>query len=128
MMDKQKGPALPEGDDQETRLLMDQGLSEEDADTIMLLRAGLEKLDVLVPVIDPDPRWLEANLVEHGKEIRRRFIRDLVLFLMMALLILTGLAAALLRLPMVFFALQGVAWLAAPAVLLANRRKRVRES
>lgn len=100
-------------------------LAPEDRETIVLLNEGLERLDEWVPVLEPKTQWLELQLAEHAAALRKRFIRDLLLFLLVAAVVLTGLVAALLKLPAVFIGIQGAVLLACPILLLMKERKRV---
>jgi hypothetical protein len=104
----------------------DTGLSEEDAETIRLLRDGLDCLESLAPVFEPAPHWFEAQIEEHAARIRKRFVRDLAIFLSVAVVVLFGLAAAILKVPAAFIVLQAAALLAAPLVALRLYRKRVK--
>lgn len=102
-------------------------LTEAEFETVQLLRAGLEELDEIVPVMEPKLQWLEAQIEEHQSFMRRRFVRDLTLFIGVALLIIFVLVSSLFRLPALFIALQAAALLAPPIFLLTSKRKRVKE-
>jgi hypothetical protein len=102
-------------------------LTEAEFETVQLLRTGLEELDGFVPVMEPKLQWLEAQIEEHQSLMRRRFIRDMTVFIGVALLIIFVLISTLFRLPALFIALQAAALLAPPIFLLTLKRKRVKE-
>ncbi|WP_438448496.1 YxlC family protein [Gorillibacterium sp. sgz5001074] len=95
---------------------------------LMELRAGLDLLDRMVPVIEPDPLWMEAQMEANRQRLRRVFIWDLMLFLLTALTVLFVMGAVLYKLPAVFFALQAVVLVLAPVILLRRERKKVQGS
>jgi hypothetical protein len=99
----------------------------EDAELIALLQAGLDDLDKAVPVFEPSPQWIEAQLDEHEGIIRKRFIRDITLFLTAALAMLSGMAAAYFKLPSLFLLLHTIGFLSVPLVLFGKGWKKVKD-
>lgn len=103
----------------------DAGDAAEEAETVRLLRGALDRLDTLAPVFEPELHRLEARLEEHAAFLRRRLIRDLALFLTVASIVLSGLAAVILKVPAVFLLLQAAALAAAPVFIIGFYRKKV---
>jgi hypothetical protein len=99
---------------------------ESDSDpAVRLLREGLAGLNHSFPVDTPDAEWFERRIEGARKELKRRLIRDLVLFLLLAAGLLTVMAMAILHLPAIFIALQAAGLLAVPFVIARGSRKRV---
>lgn len=97
----------------------------DEEEVIGRLRSGMDFLDELVPELPPSQQWLEARLNERHAAMRGSFLRDFCLFLLVAIGILSLMAAVLLRTPVLFLALQAAAILAVPAVAILMKRKRV---
>jgi hypothetical protein len=92
------------------------------------LQSALDCLDDLAPAAaEPQLAWITAQLEEHRTVMRRRLIRDLALFVVFALALLTGVACILLKLPALFIIMQIVSFVAIPIVLFKNQWKRVRQ-
>lgn len=91
-----------------------------DEELLERLRLGLDSLDRSFPVQQPDPEWLALRLTEHAQIIRKCLIRDIMLFVAVALLILAVMAGILLKLPVLFIAIQVLSGLVIPAALLVR--------
>jgi hypothetical protein len=92
----------------------------------ILLRSELDKLDRLSEPEIPGGDWFERMVVQGKRESRRKLVRDLTLFWLSALGILTVYAAITLGRPGLFLAIQLAAVAAVPFVIMAAlRRKRV---
>jgi hypothetical protein len=101
------------------------GSSEKDPLDI-LLRRELDKVDRLSEPEVPGGDFFERMVVLGKRESRRRLVRDLTLFWLSALGILTVYAAVTLGRPGLFLAIQLTAVAAVPFVITAAlRRKRV---
>ncbi|WP_264736767.1 YxlC family protein [Cytobacillus firmus] len=68
---------------------------------------GLETLEENVPVYTPDLQYFEHLVAEQQQSMKRKLIRDLAIFTVAALLIVTSVLFMLYQLPAVFFILQG---------------------
>lgn len=91
-----------------------------------LLKSELEKVDRLSEPEIPDGDFFERMVVQGKRESRRKLVRDLTLFWLSALGLLTVYAAATLGRPGLFLAIQLAAVSAVPFVIMAAlRRKRV---
>lgn len=69
---------------------------------------GLEMLEENVPVYTPDLQFFENLVAEQRQEMKRKLIRELAIFTVAALLIVTSVLFMLYQVPAVFFILQGV--------------------
>lgn len=98
-----------------------------DEELIGMLRSGLDTLDRTVPVVPPEQHRLALQLEEHEAALRKSFIRELAMFITVAVLVLAGMVAAVWRVPVLFVILQTISVLAVPAFLLSQRRKRVKQ-
>jgi hypothetical protein len=101
---------------------------DEQEDTVIgalvkRMRRELAHLDDHYPVSVPDPAALEALLAAHQAVARRRQKRDLTVFLMLAIVLVSGMAALLYQLPVLFIALQVSAVLLPIGFLLEGRGK-----
>jgi Flp pilus assembly protein TadB len=103
-------------------------IPEEDASDGRLaeqLRGELGKLDEWLPVHTPHIVWFEQMVVQHKRELRRRLIRDLLLFWAAALAILAVVLGVVLQNLAVFAAVQAVVLAAAVFTWMRLERKRV---
>ncbi|WHY62960.1 YxlC family protein [Cytobacillus firmus] len=69
---------------------------------------GWESLEENVPVYTPDLQFFENLVAEQKQEMKRKLIRELAIFTVAALLIVTSVLFMLYQVPSVFFILQGV--------------------
>ncbi|MEX3714874.1 YxlC family protein [Cytobacillus horneckiae] len=58
------------------------------------------------PVHIPDASWFEAFVEDQQKKLRKTFIRDVCVFLFVALFILSGLLFTLFQMPYLFIVIQ----------------------
>ena len=80
-------------------------LNKQDADTIHELKEGLNKIDQL-SIYTPDLQWFEQMVIEEQQKARKKLIKDLALFFIVASIILSGMITSLYRMPIVFIFLQ----------------------
>jgi hypothetical protein len=105
----------------------DHGRTQEDEQTIEALRVGWEQLDRQTPIYTPRQAWFADQIAERKKRNRRLLVRDLTLFGVTAVVVLSALMAAVVKMPAVFLYAQTLSLVIAPLALLSGRRKRVDE-
>ncbi|MFF2446291.1 YxlC family protein [Neobacillus sp. NPDC058068] len=90
---------------QKVIILGNEQLDKQDSAAIHELQEGLHHLDQF-PVYTPDLSWFEQRVAAEKQQIRKKLIRDLSIFLIIALIILTGIIVSLFQMPVVFMFLQ----------------------
>ncbi|CAM3506163.1 DUF5345 family protein [Marinicrinis lubricantis] len=98
-------------------------LSIEEQEIACALKKGLDLLEENVQVTVPDEGWMKQWVSEQQERIKKRAIRDFLLFLTAALLILLALCGVFIQLPMMFIVLQVIVFFAAPVVIFRSERK-----
>lgn len=87
-------------------ILLDSGqANKQDIAAISELQKGLNKMDQF-PVYSPDLQWFEQMVVAEKQRIRKKLIKDLSVFLIVAVIILSGIMVSLFQMPAVFIFLQ----------------------
>lgn len=76
-----------------------------DLDAIHKLQDGLSKVDQF-PVYTPDLQWFENMVVTEKESSRKKLMKELSLFLIIALLILSGIIVSFYQMPVVFLFIQ----------------------
>ncbi|OMF53467.1 hypothetical protein BK139_20520 [Paenibacillus sp. FSL R5-0490] len=76
--------------------------------TVKEIENGLETLEENIPVYTPDLQFFENLVAEQKQAMKRKLIRELAIFTVAALLIVTSVLFMLYQVPSVFFILQGV--------------------
>jgi len=107
--------------------LDDTSASDQDSDEIQQLKVALDELEQAIPVMTPNIQWFEQQVIEQRKMLKRRFIRDLSLFIILALVVLTLSFAAYNAIPQLFMLMQLVPFLVIPFYVVQKARKRVSE-
>lgn len=85
----------------------DEQMDNEFFDTINAINNGLDKLDSMDTYI-PDDKWFEQMVLNQQEVQKKKYRRELVWFILTAMLILSGVIFTMLELPMLFFMLQAV--------------------
>jgi hypothetical protein len=80
-------------------------LDMEDRETVARLKQGLIKIDNF-PIETPDQQWFEKLVLTEQQNIKRKFVRDLSIFLILAIFILSGIMISLFERPELFAILQ----------------------
>lgn len=80
-------------------------LNNLDLDAIHKLQEGLNQIHQF-PVYTPELQWFEQMVLEERKKTRKKLVKDLSIFILVALLILSGIILSLFRMPVVFILLQ----------------------
>jgi type IV secretory pathway TrbL component len=98
----------------------------DDERTIAALREGLHTLERLIPASMPSQTWLLQQIKERKAYNRKWLIRDLIVFVLVAVVILSLLITATVRIPSLFMVMQLASFVIAPLVLMTLQRKRVK--
>ncbi|MDM5296755.1 YxlC family protein [Bacillus pumilus] len=100
-------------------------LDEEDDLTVKQLIDGLEKMDQWNPVSTPNLHWFQQNVELEKKRIRKKQWKDLLMFISVAVFVLSVVIAVFYRQPILFLYFQLVGIILLPLALI-NTRKKVR--
>jgi len=88
------------------------------------LISELDKLDNIYPVKTPNIEWFQQVVLVEKKQLRRKFIRELALFLIVALTLLSTYLVAFHHFPLVVFVIQIVLTIL-PIIVLTKKRERI---
>lgn len=77
-----------------------------DHKTMNLISEGLNSLEHL-PITTPSQSWFEHFVLEQQRQAKEKWRKELTLFLIVSILILSGIVFSLYRMPIIFIALQG---------------------
>jgi hypothetical protein len=83
--------------------------SKQDRLAAAEIEKGLESLDQSFSVHSPELEWFEEMIAEKQEQMRKSWIRDVGLFIVLAAVILSVLLTTLHQLPAVFIAIQAAA-------------------
>jgi Family of unknown function (DUF5345) len=90
---------------QKVVILENEQQNKHDMDAIHKLHEGLSKVDQF-PVYTPDLQWFEKMILTEKENSRKKLIKELSLFIMIALLILSGIIVSFYQIPVVFIFIQ----------------------
>ncbi|MDQ0198082.1 YxlC family protein [Neobacillus ginsengisoli] len=90
---------------QKVIILDNEQLNKRDLNAIHKLQEGLNKVDQF-PVYTPELQRFEQMVLREQQNTRKKLIKDLVLFLLIAFFILSGIILSLYQMPVVFILLQ----------------------
>jgi Family of unknown function (DUF5345) len=90
---------------QKVVILDNEQQNNHDLDAIHELQDGLSKVDQF-PVYTPDLQWFENMVITEKENNRKKLRKELSLFLMIALFILSGIIVSLYQMPSVFLFIQ----------------------
>lgn len=80
-------------------------LTEQDADVIQEIKQGLNKMDDF-PIHTPNLQWFEQLVLKEKQQIRKKLMRDLLVFSIVAFGVLSVVIISLYHMPAVFIGLQ----------------------
>ncbi len=80
-------------------------LNNLDLDALREIQEGFNKMDQF-PVYTPDLHWFEQMVIDEQHNKRKRLVKDLSLFIIIAVVILTGIIVSLYQIPVIFIILQ----------------------
>ncbi|MCH1627067.1 YxlC family protein [Fredinandcohnia quinoae] len=98
---------------------------QEDFESIQEIKDALSKIDDHYQVFTPDLQVFEHLVIAEQQRQKKKFVRELLSFILIALLIMSGLLTALLQVPIAFFIVQGVASISLPVYVYFQYKKRV---
>jgi len=90
---------------QKVIILNSEHQDKQDFDAIHDLQEGLQRIDQF-PVYTPNLQWFEQMVIQEQQNKRKKLIRDLSVFFMIALIILSGMIVSLYRMPAIFILVQ----------------------
>ena len=79
--------------------------NKQDFETIHELQEGLEKIDQF-PVYTPNLQWFEQIVIQEQQNTRKKLIKDLLVFFIVAFIILSGMIISLYHIPAIFILVQ----------------------
>ncbi|WP_453990687.1 YxlC family protein [Bacillus nitroreducens] len=99
--------------------------NEEDSETIQEINDAFTKIDQHYSVFTPDLQVFEQMVAVEQQKQKKKFRRDLIAFILIALFIMTSLITAVFQIPIVFIIIQGIATISFPLYSFYRYRKRV---
>ena len=90
---------------QKVVILENEQQNKHDLDAIHKLQEGFSKVDQF-PVYTPDLQWFEKIVLTEKENSRKKLMKELSLFIMIALLILSGIIVSFYQMPVVFILIQ----------------------
>lgn len=84
------------------------GEHQED-EVIEWIKHGLNSLEDGMEVETPNVEWFEEMIIVQKEVVKKRFLKEVIIFIGIALIIVSTLLLILYELPIFFFVLQGIA-------------------
>lgn len=81
---------------------------DEQQESIQWIKTGLGNLEEGMEVETPNVEWFEQMIVVQKEAARKKFLKEVIIFIGIALIIVSSLLFILYQLPIFFFALQGI--------------------
>jgi hypothetical protein len=94
-------------------------------DAIHKMQQGLSKVDQF-PVYTPDLQWFESMVRTERENSRKKLRKELSLFLMIALFILSGIIVSFYQMPVVFLLIQIITSVFIVFYTITGLRKKVK--
>jgi hypothetical protein len=80
-------------------------LNNLDLDALHEIQEGFNKMDQF-PVYTPDLQWFNQMVIDEQQNKRKKFVTDLSIFILIAVVILTVIIVSLYQMPAIFIMLQ----------------------
>lgn len=84
---------------------------EDNEENIEKLRSEYDRMEEIIPVFTPDLYWFEQKIENVKKIERKKFLRDLLLFWLVAITIATMTILMVNQIPMIYIIVQSIALL-----------------
>lgn len=101
--------------------------NKKDMRAVLELKDGLDKIERF-PVYTPDLQWFENIVITEKEKSRKRLIKDLSLFIMVAFIILSIIIVSLYQMPVIFLIIQIFSTLFIVFYTGAGLKKKVEDS
>lgn len=95
----------------------------KDEETVKQLVDGLEKLDQWNPVSTPNLQWFQHNVELEKKRIRKKLWKDLLMFILFAVLLFSVMIAVVYHEPSIFLYIQLVGIILLPLALKKTKKE-----
>ncbi|MFP7295679.1 YxlC family protein [Neobacillus niacini] len=110
---------------QKVVILDNEQQNKHDLDAIHKLQDGLSKVDQF-PVYTPDLQWFETMVINEKENSKRKLMKELSLFLTIALVILSGIIVSFYQMPVVFLFIQTITSVFIVFYTITGFRKKVK--
>ncbi|MDF2788789.1 MAG: hypothetical protein K0S80_1887 [Neobacillus sp.] len=110
---------------QKVVILDNEQQNKHDLDAIHKLQEGLSKVDQF-PVYTPDLQWFENMVVTEKEKNRKKLMKELSLFFIIALFILSGIIVSFYQMPVVFLFIQIITTVFIVLYTINGYRKKVK--
>jgi hypothetical protein len=110
---------------QKVVILDNEQQNKHDMDAIHKMQQGLSKVDQF-PVYTPDLQWFESMVRTERENSRKKLRKELSLFLMIALFILSGIIVSFYQMPVVFLLIQIITSVFIVFYTITGLRKKVK--
>ena len=105
-----------------------QQIEHDDQDIINEINIGLEKVDNAYSTYTPNLQWFEQMVIREKEVARKKFIRDLVIFFIIVITVISLLIITIFHAPIVFLIVQVAVSIGLPLGVYLHHRKRVIET
>ncbi|MFC4322106.1 YxlC family protein [Litchfieldia salsa] len=94
-----------------------------DEELLTQINTNLNKVNQVYPIFTPELEWFQQMAESQQLALRKKLKKDLLIFSLCALFILSGVFISLIQAPKVFFIIQGLVSLSAPVIVYLQYRK-----
>ncbi|UAC48944.1 YxlC family protein [Bacillus aquiflavi] len=100
---------------------------QHETEVIKKINDSLYSIDHKLPIYTPELQWFEQKVAEHKKRIRQSFMKDVFIFALVSLFILSATIFTLYQVPVFFLLCQGVFTAALTVYFTVRFMKRVKK-
>ncbi len=101
--------------------------NQDELITIKEIDKGLSNIENAYPIYTPNLEWFEQKVIENKETLRKRFLRDLMVFWFVSIMIVSVSLLVLYQQPIAYLFIQVIAIMTIIFVTFVNRRKQVIE-
>jgi Flp pilus assembly protein TadB len=98
---------------------------EFDSDLIDKINTGLSQMDNAYQTYTPNVQWFEQMVLKEKEAARKRLVKELIIFFISAITILSLLVVTIFKAPVIFLVVQVAVIIALPIVVYIHHRKQV---
>ncbi|WP_209794277.1 YxlC family protein [Cytobacillus luteolus] len=96
-----------------------------DSNLIDKINKGLNQLDNTYQTYTPNVQWFEQMVIKEKEAARRRLVKELIIFFISAITILSLLVLTIFKAPVIFIVLQVIVTISLPLGVYIHHRKQV---